>query len=248
MLSHYCTPAEERRVDAWRKDVADRAAPVVIRRDDRAFRAGVPAPVQTYVDDGLEFKRSRNDSAFDYEPSYDSRRPRHNARRSSSDHGYIPRRNSVRTSSRAGPDAYSRPRNYESYDRRGSSTKGASIWSSLLPARRNSRSLAPTHDRPPLRTRSPEYVYEGGQPDITVYSSRPKSQYAPPRAPRKEYVVQRSGTTKSNRSRRDSFGVENRMRLLDLRDRVRDEVERMKTWQAPVPTRRHDYDRRSSYY
>jgi hypothetical protein len=126
--------------------------------------------------------------------------------------------------------------------------KGASIWSSLLPTRRNSRNQAPTYDRSVRRTMSPEYVYERGGPDITVYSSRPKSQYASPRAPRKEYVVQRSGTTKSSRSRRDSFGVENRLKLLDLRDRVREEVERAKQWHPAAPVRRRDYDRRSSYY
>lgn len=233
-------------MDAWRRDVADSASPVVIRRDDRAFRDGMPAPVQLHMDDGLGFKSNKT-STYDYEPTY-SRRPKHTTRRSSSDHGY-PRRSSLRTSSKVAPDySYSKPSKYDSYERRPSSSKqGASIWSALFPSSRESRKRAMTNDRPLRRTRSPEYVYER-EPEVTVYSHRPKSQYASPRAPRKEYVVNRSGTTKSSRSRRDSFGVDDRMRLLDIRDRVRDEVERAKEWREPKPRRRRDYDRRSSYY
>ena len=236
-------------MDAWRRDVADSAAPVVIRSNDRAFRNGVPAPVQIHADDGLEeLKSNRATSSYDYNPMRSSQRPRRNTRRSSSDYGRPTRRSSLRPSSRAAGDGYSRHPEYDSYRRRGSSSKGASIWSSLFPTTRQSRDRTVRDDRRTRRTLSPEYVYTRDEPGVTVYQSRPKSQYAPARASPKEYVVNRSGTTKSSRSRRDSFDVDNRMRLLDIRDRFREEVDRARQWQAAKPPRRREYDRRSSYY
>lgn len=235
-------------MDAWRRDVADSAAPVVIRSNDRAFRNGVPAPAQAYADDGLEFKGNKAGSSYNYDTMRSSGYSKRDRRRSSSEYGRPTRRSSFRPSSRAVGDGYIRQPEYDSYHRRGSSTKGASIWSSLFPSNRQGRSRAVTNDRPTRRTLSPEYVYTRDEPGVTVYQSRPKSQYAPARAPRKEYVVNRSGTTKSSRSRRDSFDVDNRMRLLDIRDRFREEVTRAREWQNSKPSRRRDYDRRSSYY
>jgi hypothetical protein len=103
-----------------------------------------------------------------------------------------------------------------------------------------------TYERPIKRGMSPEYAYRKHEPEVTVYSSRPKSHHAPARAPRKEYVVSRSGA--KGGSRRDSFALDDRMRLLDIRDRFREEVEKAKQWHPSRPSRRREYDRRSSYY
>jgi hypothetical protein len=246
----YTTTAERRRIDNWRYEVADSAAPVVIRSNDRSFRNGIPAPVQVHVDDGLGFKSTETPS-LSYTPTTMSRRPREITRRPSSHHGGYPRRSSLRTSSRPAADRYSKSK-YDDYDRRydrrdSLSKQGASIWSSLLPSSRNSRSRTMTYDKPVRRTLSPEYVHRREEPEVTVYSSRPKSSYAPVRTARKEFVVARSGTTKG-RTRKDSFGVGDRMRLLDIGDRFREEVEKARQWQSPRPNRQHDYDRRSSYY
>ncbi|KIW02936.1 uncharacterized protein PV09_05982 [Verruconis gallopava] len=112
-----------------------------------------------------------------------------------------------------------------------------------------SQSKARRYGRPSRRDYSPEDTYRRDRPDVTVYSSRPRSHHAPARSPRKEYIVTRSGTTKT-RSRKDSLSIDERMRLLDIRDRFRDEVEKVKQWQPSTRSYRprRDYDRRSSYY
>jgi hypothetical protein len=183
-----------------------------------------------------------------------SKRPREVTRRPLSDHGQLPRRSSVRTPSRAGTSRYSKVPSkydtfskYDKYDRRDASSKqSTSIWSSLFPSNRTGRSRTVAYDRPLRRTPSPQYVYQRNEPEVTVYASRPRSHYAPVRAPRKEYVVNRSGTKGS--SRRDSFGVDDRMRLLDIRDRFREEVDKARQLQSSQPRRRKEYDRRSLHY
>lgn len=228
------------RIERWRLDVAASAAPVVIRANDRSFRKGVPAPEQVHVDDGMSFKSATVKSAG---------RPRVMERRASSDHGGHSRR-----SRRSPPRTrYDRRDDYDRYSKRDdrdryeySSKPSTSIWSSLLPSSRSNRSRAVTYERKPSPRRSitPDYKPRRPEPEVTVYSTRPRSVYAPARAPA------RSGTVKS--SRRDSVGVDERMRLLDIRDRFRDEIHKARNWQGAstrtAPTRGREYDRRSSLH
>jgi len=228
------------RIERWRLDVAASAAPVVIRSNNRAFRKGVPAPEQVEVDDGMSFKSTTVKSAG---------RPRVMERRASSDRGGYSRRKQspsrTRYDRRDDHDRYSKRNDRDRYSP--PSKPSTSIWSSFLPSSRSSRGRAVTYERKPSPRRSitPEYrPRRRAEPEVTVYTTRPRSVYAPARAPA------RSGTVKS--SRRDSAGVDERMRLLDIRDRFRDEINKARNWQGgsprTAPARGREYDRRSLHY
>lgn len=266
---------QKRSIDNWRQDVAHSAQPVVIPTRDPSFRKGVPAPIEVSVDDGVSFKSGpRSVSVREYHPREEARivRRRPLARRPSSDHGGYSRarRPEARSPSRtiverAPPRRRSSSHHHRvevvreepSPPRRSSRapTKPppSSFLNSFFPSTtRSSRSRAATYEkapsyekityeRPRHRDVSPRYrTARDPEPEDIRYRVRPKSVYSS-----QQPVV---GSRKSSAMRSGSVDINDRMRLLAVRDRFRDEIDRARgDWRTarPEPQRYREYDRRS---
>jgi hypothetical protein len=251
-----------RSIDRWRRDVAQAAEPVVIPSDDRSFRKGYE-PAQVLIADGMD-KYVPSPSTVDYQSARKTAQPRvRMVRRASSYDGDHSRRRSRRSPTRTvgapttrtsggrrssfQPTSVLRERDLPPRVRspttrsRTQSKPQTSLWSTLLPSSRSSRSRTIVYDTPPPRrryTRSPpaprRYVSTRiSEPD------RGRDRRGSASQPRR--VVSRKET------RRDSLDVDERMRLLDIRDRFREEVDRARRWQSVErPRRTREYDRRSA--
>jgi hypothetical protein len=269
------TWAEQKRsIDKWRKDVAYSAQPVVIPTRDPSFRRGVPTPVEVTVDDELPSKSSpRPVSVREYQSRIEEPRiirRRTLVRRPSSDHGgYSRRRSEARSPSRTRTvverlapsrrsSSHHRPRIVREVvredppprrsSRAPSRTSPSSFLNSILPSYRSTRSRALTHERGPsyerssyerprIREVSPRYnTARDNQPEHIRYKPRPKSVYS----------VQAPPVLDSRKSMRSgSVDINDRMRLLSVRDRFRDEVDKTRDWRVVTPERYREYDRRS---
>lgn len=264
---------QKRSIDKWRKDVAYSAQPVIIPTRDPSFRRGAPAPVEVTVDDEPSFKSGpRSVSAREYQTRVEEPRiirRRTLVRRPSSDNGgYSRRRSEARSPSRTrtiveriAPSRRSSshhpprivrevmredppPRILSRAPTRPSPT---SFLNSLFPSNRSTRSRAATYDRPPSyervsyerpRTREPSPRYSSArdpEPEHIRYKLRPKSVYSSQPQPAVD-------SRKSMRS--GSVDINDRMRLLAVRDRFRDEADRARDWRGVRPGYR-EYDRRS---
>lgn len=243
------TYAQKRTIERWRREVANAGDPTrtVVESDD-PYQREASAPVQVYVDDGYTVRSAapqsspRNYNARIAEPQTVHRSM---APRASSDQGRYSRQERraesptrtaapIRTGSRR---SSLHPRQivdepYYTETRQPQS----SVYASQYPSTKTSQSRTVTYDRPRTRIVSPRRdTLRVSDPDVARYSSRPKSVYA---AQPKTVVVTRRGPE------RGSLDVEERMRLLDIRDRFRNEVDRARQW-TDQPVRRREYDRRS---
>jgi hypothetical protein len=268
---------QKRSIDNWRKDVAYSAQPIVVPTRDASFRRGVPAPIEVSVDDGQSFKSGpRSVSVRAYQTRAEEPRVirrRTLIRRPSSDHGgYSRRRPEARSPSRTRtiveritPSRRSSSHHHQRVvreverddppPRRSSRAPTrpppSSFLNTFLPSTRSTRSRTVTYDRAPSyerssydkpRTRdlSPRYrTARDPEPEAIRYKVRPKSVYTSQPQPA-------TGSRKSKRS--GSVDIDDRMRLLSVRDRFREEVERARDWRGvrPEPPQRYrEYDRRS---
>jgi hypothetical protein len=253
--------AKTRSIDRWRREVANSAQPMIIPSNDRAYRRGAAEPSEVLVDDGFEVRTVRAPSSIGRSVRKSRPRPAIQlARRASSYDGdrssrrksvarsptrtYNPttsgRRSSIqpRTTVKTLPSTRNTVRELPStrtYVRElpsttTSSKPQSSLWTSLLPSTRGSRSRTVTYEKPRAYSPSPprrRYVYKRtSEPDIVERSSRP-----------------RRGASRVVETRRGSLDVDDRMRLLAIRDKFRDEVDRARRWQDG-PIRYKDYDRR----
>ena len=228
-------------IDRWRREVASAAEPVVVPSYDRGFRRGAPEPAQVLIDDGLDNRTSHAPSSVGRRSTRKSQ-PRlvRLIRRASSDHGGHSRRrvasSPVRTlaaptesTRRASMRPKSTIKDYPTTTTREINPQSAT-GTSLLPSTRSSRSRTIVYEKPRRYSPSPSRRYlssRTSEPNVTSYSSRPRRHVS-----RKE-------------PRRGSVDLAERMRLLDIRDRFREDVERARRWQDP-PRRYMDYDRRST--
>lgn len=268
---------QKRSIDNWRQDVAYLAQPIVIPTRNPAFQRGVPAPIEVSVDDGTSFKSGpRSVSVREYqsrpeEPRVVRRRTL--VRRPSSDHGGYSRtrRSEARSPSRtrviverAAPRRRSSSHHHdrvevmreESLPRRSirAPTKPppSSFLNSFFPSTRSTRSRTATYENPPSyerssyerqRTRdiSPRYrTARDLEPDVIRHRPRPKSVYSPQQQPA---VGSRQSTMRSG-----SVDINERMKLLAVRDRFRDEIDRARgEWRGarPEQQRYREYDRRT---
>jgi hypothetical protein len=244
---------------------------MVIPSNDRAYRRGAAEPSQVLVDDGFDVRTvrapssigrsvrktrprpaiqlARRASSYDgdrysrrksvarsptrsYNPTTSGRRssvqPRHTVKTLPSTKTTVREQPSTRTYVKELPPTRTYVRELPSTTT--SSKPRSTIWSSLLPPSRNSRSRTVTYEKPRAYSRSPprrRYAStRTSEPDIVERSSRP-----------------RRGTSRVVETRRGSLDVDDRMRLLAIRDKFRDEVDRARRWQEP-PIRYRDYDRR----
>jgi hypothetical protein len=267
---------QKRSIDKWRRDVAYSAQPVVVPTRDASFRRGVPAPVEVSVDDGVSFKSGpRSVSLREYPPRAEEPRIRRRTllRRPSSDHGGYShtRRAEARSPSRTRTiverivpsrraSSHHRPRVVREIVREDPPPRRSSraptrppptsFLNSILPSNRSTRSRTVTYERPPSyerssydkpRTRdfSPRYRSTRDlEPEDIRSKARPKSVYSSQPQPA-------IGPRKGMRS--GSVDINDRMRLLAVRDRFRDEVDRARDWRGakPEPQRYREYDRRS---
>jgi len=262
LLSNMSWEDQKRSIDRWRLDVADAAEPVPSLSDERSFRRGGPAPSLVHADDRLSVGRfgdQRDYRSSREEPRVVRRRTL--VRRPSSYHGgYSRQKESVRSPTQTKVEA-TLPSRRSSSHRKTSRDEPApsrssralttrqppsTLLTSLLPSTRSSRSRTVTYEKPTYersryeksRTRaaSPRYtVTRAPEPEAVRYASRPKSAYE---AQPHTVIVARKG------KRSSSMDVEERMRLLAVRDRFREEVERARDWRSR-PDRHREYDRRS---
>lgn len=261
-------------IDNWRKEVAYSAQPVVIPTRDPSFRKGVPAPIEVSVDDGTSFKSGpRSVSVRDHHPREEQRiiRRRQLVRRPSSDHGGYPRarRSEARSPSRTIVERAAPRRRSSSHhhrvevvreepslprrtNRAPTKPPPSSFLNSFIPSTaRGSRSRAATYekplgfekmtyDRPRHRDVSPRYrTARDPESEHVRHKTRSKSVYTS----QQPVVVTRKSSRRSG-----SVDINDRMRLLAIRDRFRDEVDRARgDWGSARPehSRYREYERRS---
>ncbi|KAF2433783.1 hypothetical protein EJ08DRAFT_657913 [Tothia fuscella] len=249
-----------RSIDRWRHDVAKSAEVVVVPAGDSQFRRGYQ-PQEVLVSDALD-KYVPSPSTVDYNSArksskYPSRM--RVVRRPSSDYGGGSRRKSTRSPTRTvgasmsrisgsrraslRPTSVIREQSPPPPSRSRTTKTQPSLWSSILPSARSSRARTIIYQDPPLPRR---YTRSPSPPPTRRYASTRISE--PDRSRRASHSYQPLKRTVSRKeTRRDSLDVDQRMRLLDIRDRFRDEVDRARRYQSverPLP-RRRDYDRRS---
>ncbi|QDS77902.1 hypothetical protein FKW77_000682 [Venturia effusa] len=264
----------KRAIDDWRKEVAYSSQPIIIPTRDRAFRNGAPAPVEVSVDDGMSFKSgprsvSVRESRTREEPRIVRRRTL--ARRPSSDNGGYSRsrRSGARSPSRTIVERATPRRRSSSHHHRvevvreepapakrsgrvAAKPAPPSFLNSFFPpTNRGGRSRAATYEKSPSHERivyerprhrdlSPRYRARALEPEDGRARVRAKSVYSPQQA----VVVSRKRST----MRSGSVDINDRMRLLAVRDRFRDELDRAREFRTarPEPQRYREYDRRST--
>jgi hypothetical protein len=239
------TDAKTRSIDRWRHDVANSAQPMVVPSSDRAFRRGAAEPAQVLVDDGYEVRTVRAPSSIGRSVRRSQPRPtvRLARRASSYDGDRYSRRNSVARSptrtivvpTTSGKRSSLKQRTIVQELPSTTSTATtnqprSTIWTSILPSSRSGRSRTVTYDKPRAYSRSP--------PRRRYVSTRTSEPDYVERAPRPRRAVSRVVE-----KRRGSLDMEERMRLLAIRDKFREEVDRARRWQDG-PIRYRDYDRR----
>lgn len=260
-------------IDNWRQEVAYSSQPIVIPTRDASFRKGVPAPVEVSVDDGMSFRSGpRSMSIRDHHSRGEPRiiRRRQLVRRPSSDHGGYSRAREAEARSPSQPiveRAAPRRRSLSHHHRvevvreepsppkrtsRAPTKPPPAFLNPLLPSTtRGGRSRAVayekppsyekmTYDRPRHRDVSPRYrTAREPDPEDIRHKTRSRSVYAS-----QQPVV----VTRNARRRSGSVDMNERMRLLAIRDRFREEVDRARgDWASarPKSQRYQEYERRS---
>jgi hypothetical protein len=237
--------AKTRSIDRWRHDVANSSQPVIIPSNDRAYRRGAAEPAEVLVDDGYEVRTIRAPSSVGQSVRRSQQRPtvRLARRASSYDGDQYSRRKSVAKSptrtivvpATSGKRSSLHPRTVvrelpSTTTATTTSKPRSTLWTSILPSSRSSRSRTVTYEKPRAYSRSP-----------------PRRRYASTRTSEPEYVERstrpRRAVSRVVENRRGSLDVEDRMRLLAIRDKFREEVDRARRWQDS-PVRYREYDRR----
>jgi hypothetical protein len=239
------TDSKTRSIDRWRHDVANSAQPMIIPSNDRAYRRGAAEPAEVLVDDGYEVKTVRAPSSVGRSVRRSRPRPTVRlARRASSydGDGYSRKKSVARSPTRtavapttSGKRSSLHPRTTvrelpSTTSTTATSKPRSTIWTTFVPSSRNSRSRTVTYEKPRAYSRSPprrRYVStRTSEPDYDERSPRP-----------------RRAVSRVVEKRRGSLDMEERMRLLAIRDKFRDEVDRARRWQRS-PVRYVEYDRR----
>jgi len=235
--------SKTRSIDRWRRDVANSAQPMVIPSNDREYRRGAPEPAQVLVDDGFEVRTVRAPSSVGWRSTRKPQpRPVRLARRASSYDGdqYSRRKSVARSPTRTTvlPSTSGKRSSYQTKTTvrelapppTTTSKPRSTIWTSIIPASRSSRGRTVIYEKPRAYSRSPprrRSVYmRSSEPDFVERSSKP-----------------RRAVSRREENRRGSMDVEERMRLLEIRDKFREEVDRARRWQEE-PVRYRTYSRR----
>jgi hypothetical protein len=238
------TDSKTRSIDRWRREVANSATPMIIPSYDKAYRRGAPEPAQVLVDDGFEVKTVRAPSSVGWRSTRKSQpRPVRLARRASSYDGdrYSRRESAAKSPTRtyvapttSGKRSSLHPRTTvrelpSTTTTTTTSRPRSSVWTSIIPSSRSSRSRTVVYEKPRAYSRSPprrRSVYmRSSEPDVTEHSTKPRR------------------TVSRRETRRGSMDVAERMRLLEIRDRFREEVDRARRW-PDQPVRYVEYERR----
>jgi len=258
---------QKRSIDRWREDVAYAADPIIIATNGPAFRRGVPAPDPVIVDSAPSVRSAAKPvSVRAYRPNGDEPtiiRRRTLGRRPSSDHGGYsrkgvsarsPTRTIVETTAPIRRSSLHHPRIAREEPPPSRSTRTqtraplSSLRTSLLPSTQSSRSRTVTYERPGYerssydtpraRAISPRYsTARDPEPEVVRYKSRPRSVYSSKQQP----VISSREVARSG-----SVEINDRMRLLGIRDRFRDEVDKARDWRRGRPERYRESDRRSA--